>query len=281
MLLLSIRRVGPDLFVFRVNRSERHPLTLVQMQFIAMEIEVEQDPPAGMWYSPDAGEIAWRSYGDRHRLIISGASHRSGQGGDERMCYAALEAAARERFGELIVRRWWSTQDAHTPDGLPYIGKMMGRDRCYMATGFNGWGMTTSAVAADILTALVAGEHHDLAEMLSTTRLGVKGAGKLATESADFLFKALAEEVAGEGSPEDVEPGAGRVMRVHGRGHLAVARGFDGTTSVHHAHCTHMRCAVEYNEAEGTWDCPCHGSRFLADGAWLHGPTRRGLIAAD
>lgn len=276
-------RAGVALFTSHVPFFDTllYMTRLFQERVYAMEVEVAEAPPAGMWYSTEPGAVAWRTHGDRHRLVVSGIGHKAGQGGDERMCYTALEAAARERLGELTVRRWWSTQDSSTPDRLPYIGKMLGRDRCYMATGFNGWGMTTSAVAAEVLSALVSGEQHDLEDMLSATRVGAKGAGKLAVENADFMVKALTQEVVKDGDPADVAPGSGRAMRVAGKGHVAVARAEDGTVMIHNAHCTHMRCGVEYNEAEGTWDCPCHGSRFLSDGSWLHGPTRRGLDSAD
>jgi Rieske Fe-S protein len=30
--------------------------------------------------------------------------------------------------------------------------------------------------------------------------------------------------------------------------------------------CTHMACLLQWNGAERTFDCPCHGSRFLEDG---------------
>jgi len=252
---------------------------LFQERRYAFEIEAPSVVPEGMWYCEDAMGVHWRSAsaGASHKLVVSGGGHKAGQGGDERAAYSNLENACRAMFhGELRFTRHWSTQDAHTPDGLPYIGKMHGRDRCYMASGFQGWGMTTSVVAADVLTSLVRNEKHDLTDMLTPARVRAGGMVKLAVENADVVAKAFTHELSQEGDPEQVPAGSGRTMRAP-QGHVAVMRGEDGTLHIKRAHCTHMRCGVEFNEAEGTWDCPCHGSRYLGDGSWLHGPTRRGL----
>lgn len=37
--------------------------------------------------------------------------------------------------------------------------------------------------------------------------------------------------------------------------------------------CPHMGCALKYNPAEHSWDCPCHGSRFEADGTLINNPS--------
>lgn len=41
--------------------------------------------------------------------------------------------------------------------------------------------------------------------------------------------------------------------------------------------CPHMGCRLQKNPAEGTWDCPCHGSRFEAGGSIINNPAKRGL----
>ena len=37
--------------------------------------------------------------------------------------------------------------------------------------------------------------------------------------------------------------------------------------------CPHMGCALKYNAAERSWDCPCHGSRFQEDGTLIDHPA--------
>ena len=37
--------------------------------------------------------------------------------------------------------------------------------------------------------------------------------------------------------------------------------------------CPHLGCALKYNKAEHTWDCPCHGSRFDKNGNLINNPA--------
>ena len=37
--------------------------------------------------------------------------------------------------------------------------------------------------------------------------------------------------------------------------------------------CPHMGCALKWNNAERTWDCPCHGSRFEKNGKLINNPA--------
>jgi Rieske Fe-S protein len=69
-------------------------------------------------------------------------------------------------------------------------------------------------------------------------------------------------------------------MRCGGR-RVALHRRADGELLALSAACTHMGCTVAWNEAEETWDCPCHGSRFLADGRVVEGPAVRALEPVD
>jgi nitrite reductase/ring-hydroxylating ferredoxin subunit len=64
---------------------------------------------------------------------------------------------------------------------------------------------------------------------------------------------------------------AGTVIR-RGLSKIAVHRGKDGQLSERSAVCPHLGCIVAWNPVEETWDCPCHGSRFAADGL-IHGPA--------
>jgi len=77
----------------------------------------------------------------------------------------------------------------------------------------------------------------------------------------------------------NILPGEGKVVQV---GDVNAAIYNDGGTfKVFSTVCTHMGCDVAWNGGEKTWDCPCHGSRFLATGELKNGPAKRGLDPLD
>ena len=82
--------------------------------------------------------------------------------------------------------------------------------------------------------------------------------------------------VKASGDADDVLAGDGKVIRSEGR-RTAVYRDEGGEAHEVSAVCTHLGCTVGFNEAEKTWDCPCHGSRFDLDRHVLHGPAVRAL----
>jgi Rieske Fe-S protein len=83
----------------------------------------------------------------------------------------------------------------------------------------------------------------------------------------------------GKGDPTpaaELTPGRGRVLETD-QGKLAVYRDDAGQLRALSPTCTHLGCVVEFNDAERTWDCPCHGSRFDTAGTVIRGPARKPL----
>jgi nucleotide-binding universal stress UspA family protein/nitrite reductase/ring-hydroxylating ferredoxin subunit len=81
-------------------------------------------------------------------------------------------------------------------------------------------------------------------------------------------------------SIDDLAPGHGGLVLVEGR-RLAVYKAEDGTVTALSPRCQHMGCTVDWNDAEKTWDCPCHGSRYRFDGMVIRGPAKKDLDPAE
>jgi nucleotide-binding universal stress UspA family protein/nitrite reductase/ring-hydroxylating ferredoxin subunit len=79
---------------------------------------------------------------------------------------------------------------------------------------------------------------------------------------------------------EDIGPGHGGVVDIDGK-RMAIYRDEAGEVHAISPRCTHMGCTVDWNDAEKTWDCPCHGSRYQAGGEVIRGPAAKGLAKMD
>lgn len=205
-------------------------------------------------------------------LLLGGEGHTTGEGGSTAERYLRLEEWARQWFGEHEVVYRWSAQDNQTLDGVPYIGRAApGIDHLYVATGFGGWGMTHSLVSAMLLRDLIQGRPNPWEEVYEPRRINLHGAMDLLEMGVRSTRHLVLDRVTGDRS-WSVPPGQGVVVRDE-EGTVALYRAEDGSLTKLSAACTHMGCIVSWNDGEGSWDCPCHGSRFTADGAVIQGPA--------
>lgn len=79
---------------------------------------------------------------------------------------------------------------------------------------------------------------------------------------------------------DDLKPGEGAIVDVAGK-KVAAYKKDSGELIKLSPVCTHMGCIVGWNASDKTWDCPCHGSRYEADGSVKNGPAKKNLSKAD
>lgn len=144
-----------------------------------------------------------------------------------------LKCFAQRYFPEAQEAARWAAQDCMTLDGVPYVGQ---------------YGRSTP----DLYVAT--------------------GFNKWGMTSAMAAATLLANLVRGKESPYAPLLFPNRtVLRVQ----LAI-NGWEsvvGLLTPTTPRCPHMGCALKYNPAEHSWDCPCHGSRFGEDGTLIDNPA--------
>lgn len=247
-----------------------------------LAVKAEEPLPEGMYYSEDGPVYTFR----RHRMhggptlfLVGGQNHPVGHETDTAERYRRAEAFARRHFKVESVEFRWSTQDNGSFDRVPFIGPYGGGlSRVYTATGFGGWGLSNGTAAGMILADLIAGRFDIRHSIFDPSRSSSFLTGRFVHRNlhvARTFFKDhLASPV--KGDAEDLAAGeAGIRKKDH---HEAAAyRDEAGTLHTHSPYCTHMGCKVQWNNAEKSWDCPCHGSRFDAEGRVIHAPATKDL----
>lgn len=212
-------------------------------------------------------------------VIFGGKDHKTGQIAHTQLCYDALEAMLLKHFPDAKVHRKWSGQVIETCDGLPLIGNLS--ERQMIATGFAGNGVTFGTISAMMACDLAQGRRNSWTAMFDPHRRSIlTGTWDYVKQNMDYPYYMARDWLKPpEGRSLDVlQPGEARVIKMDGK-RVAAYRDENGELSAVSAVCTHMGCVVHWNEAEKTWDCPCHGSRFRPTGEVLAGPAETPLQA--
>ncbi len=219
---------------------------------------------------------------DAERLVVGGAGHAVGRKDSPRTSYDELVGWTRRYFPGASPTHFWSAQDYTAIDELPYVGPLLpGSEHFFVATGFAKWGMTNGVAAALLLAKRILGgpvapwtpafaswSPHELSGLTTALKANLEVVWHLA---AGWVTPVAHRN---DGALRD---GAGRVSGPPW--HLTARSMVDGVQRCVSPVCTHLGGVLAWNDAEKSWDCPLHGSRFGPDGTVLEGPATRDLTS--
>lgn len=240
----------------------------------------------GMFISAGAPTRSFRTAmrDGRKWLIAVGKEFKPGDPEQEREAIDDLRAWFGDAFAIRTLSHLWTNEDFRPMDGVAFVGAAnSSRPNMMVATGFEAWGLTQGAVAADIIGAALLGVEHPAADLFGANRIRPLAGGRMFvvenTKAAGHMVRdrLLRRKVA---SVENIERGEGGIVSKDGE-QLAVTRSEDGSLKALSAICTHLGCVVGWNAIDRTWDCPCHGSRFDETGNVLAGPAVSPLPRRD
>lgn len=243
---------------------------------IACRVDDTNHPEGIFWGLYEKGTvISTRIY---HRneetfLIVVGRPHKVGHKEENKQVIASLEDFARQHFNVRGTAFRWGGQHYRPADLLPFIGPVKKGAKEFIATGFSTDGLVYGTLSAMIIRDQITGQNSKWVNLYDATRKQpLKSGPKFLKENIDVATHYLKDLTTAKDTFDQLKAGDGKVVKKDGK-RLAVHRNEDGELQVLSAVCTHMGCNVHWNQAEQTWDCPCHGSRFDTDGTVIEGPA--------
>lgn len=164
-----------------INKHGSYFFKMYQHRSYVLALENAPDVN-GMYVDEAKKGMSFRNY--KNLLLIGGGDHRTGkQGGN----WQELADFAGRHYPNAKEEYRWATQDCMTLDSVPYIGHYSrNTTNFYVATGFNKWGMTSSMVAAMILTDMVMGKENPYAQVFSPSRSILRP--QLAANALSFYY---------------------------------------------------------------------------------------------
>lgn len=162
----------------------------------------------------------------------------------------------------------WSNKDIITNDYLPFIGRVYeNNDSFLIATGYNTWGMTNGTLAGKILADIILKKDNPYISLFYPNRS--INFSKFVRFPIDISasVKAIIKSTKNNVNNKNVIH-----KKIDGKSVL-IYKDENGVEHIVLNRCPHMKCGLQFNEVEKTWDCYCHGSRFDLDGNCIEGPS--------
>ncbi len=268
-----------------INRNGLYFIKMHTERSYIIGLHTKQPRIQGMYISADNPTRSFRiqrtSEGDM--VMLGGESHRTGNGKSTFPHYAALEHYAKILYKDPRILYRWSTQDCIPLDNVPYIGHYSDNtETLYVGTGFKKWGMTSATVAAMIISDLILKKENPWVDVFNSSRATPKASATQfvmqgAAVTANYVTRALTLPTK---HVEDISYGEGKIVTHEGE-KVGIYKDNEGKLHAVSPICTHMGCQLKWNDAEKSWDCSCHGSRFTYQGDVIESPTVKALETYD
>lgn len=262
-------------------------IKMYQDSSYAIGVELEKDIFDGMYISCDTPTASFRNApydNGKKLLIVGGSGHKTGATDvniDD--SYINLENYIKSVYPKAKIKYRWMTEDCVSLDKIPYIGEFSKfLSNMYVATGYKKWGMTTSHVAAKIISDKILGIDNPYEKVYTATRLEPI---KNSKEFGNILKQSVYSLAINKISPPiksytELENDSGGVVDYNGK-KLGIYKDKSGKMFAVVPYCKHLGCELTWNNLEKTWDCPCHGSRYKYTGEMITEPTTEGLDTVD
>ena len=263
-----------------LNKAGLYFTRIYEERSYVVAIKARENYPGGMYIAAEESGHSFRNQMSKNGelILVGGEKHKTGQVKDTSKNYEALIDFSNENFTVEDIPYRWSTQDCMTLDGLPFVGHFTSKTpNMYIATGYGKWGMTNSIASSMILRDLIVRGKSPWQDVYNPSRQTIAASAKnFVVQSINVAENLIGGKIAALPEKVEIKPDKGEIIEENGE-RAGAYRDEQGTLHVVDTTCTHLGCEVNWNSAEKSWDCPCHGSRFSYEGDIIEGPAVKPL----
>ena len=256
-------------------------LKMYQSTSYGIAVDTKTDLFEGMYINAENPVYSFRTaeHNGKKVLVVVGADHKTGESIENDNNYAMLEKKVKDLYPESEVLFRWNTEDCIGLDKIAYIGEFSNiMPNVYVGTGFKKWGITTSNVAANIITDKILGKDNKYEEIFNSKRLKpLKNRWEMKNMINQTVTSWAFEKFEiQKGDLLEIPNDNGAIIKINGT-NVGVYKDTSGNIYAVKPVCSHLGCTLTWNNLDKTWDCPCHGSRFDYMGNNIYDPANKSL----